>query len=165
MAKRKVGDSDHFESLDEANAFINQVFNNMVPDSVAVKKNENRPLIYVFNIKVDAKANLKAKHRQASREARGKERELLVELIEQPASMTLVAEMPGIDATKILLVSDARRLAIKSNISGKMFEKFMDLPCRTDPRKAKALYNNGVLEVTLTKSESYSGREMKIRVM
>jgi len=38
------------------------------------------------------------------------------------------------------------------------------LPAETDCEKAKAEYNNGVLEITLPKVEDAKGREIKIEI-
>jgi HSP20 family molecular chaperone IbpA len=71
--------------------------------------------------------------------------------------------MPGIERGKLSLFADSGSLSITSK-GRRAYNTTIDLPSQVDPRGAHAFYNNGVLQVELTKSRSYEGKGIKIEM-
>jgi HSP20 family protein len=61
-----------------------------------------------------------------------------------------VVEIPGVSKEDILLEGTKSTLSVSADKGGRRFAKTLALPCDVDPDSAKAEYNNGILEVTLT---------------
>jgi len=62
----------------------------------------------------------------------------------------VVVEIPGVSKENIVLEGTKSTLSVNVNTEHRKFNKTMSLPCDVDPDSAKAEYNNGILEVTLT---------------
>ncbi len=81
---------------------------------------------------------------------------LLTEVTEPLTDVTLenglvraIAEIPGVSKEDILLESTKNSLSLTVNTLNKKFAKTLALPCDVNPDSAKAVYNNGILEVTM----------------
>jgi len=61
-----------------------------------------------------------------------------------------VVEIPGVSKEEITLEGTKSTLSVRVDTEKRKFDKTMALPCDVDPDSAKAEYNNGILEVTLT---------------
>ena len=61
-----------------------------------------------------------------------------------------VVEIPGVSKEDIVLEGTKSTLSVSVDTCVKKFDKTLALPCEVDPDSAKAEYNNGILEVTLT---------------
>lgn len=81
------------------------------------------------------------------------EREPLVDVISTDGEVKVVAELPGVDKNDIRLYGTEKSLSISVDTAERKYSKDVDLPVRVDPKSAKSVYKNGVLEVTLTKSK------------
>ncbi len=79
------------------------------------------------------------------------EREPLVDMIVEDEQIKVVAEVPGVRKEDINLTVRDSRLIIKVDTETRKYYKELDLPEEVEPEKAKATYNNGVLEVVLPK--------------
>ncbi|MEM0380358.1 MAG: archaeal heat shock protein Hsp20 [Desulfurococcaceae archaeon] len=93
------------------------------------------------------------------------EREPLVDVLENPDEITVVAELPGVekDNIKIEVSEDKKKLVIKASDTNRKYYKEIDLPSEVEPDSAKANYKNGVLEVKLKKiKKERKGFEIKI---
>lgn len=89
-------------------------------------------------------------------------REPLVDISETDEEVIITAETPGVKKEDIEINATERELEIKA---GDKFYKRLDLPTEVNPDKAKATYNNGILEVRLEKREKRKRLEGKrIRV-
>ena len=81
------------------------------------------------------------------------EREPLVDVIEEKASIKVVAELPGVEKEDIKLNATEDMLTISVDTPQRKYYKEVILPAKIDPKSAKATYKNGVLEVKLAKKE------------
>jgi HSP20 family protein len=81
------------------------------------------------------------------------EREPLVDVIEGDKVVQVVAEMPGVEKEAIKLEATEDELTISAESERRKYRKVVELPCKVDPKGAKASYKNGVLEVVLNKLE------------
>ncbi len=91
------------------------------------------------------------------------EREPLVDVIEEDKQIRVIAELPGVSKEDVELRADDKTLTIKVDTEKRKYYKEIELPAQVDPNSAKASYNNGVLEVTLTKkAEEKKGQRIKV---
>ncbi len=79
------------------------------------------------------------------------EREPLVDAILQDDAVKIVAELPGVEKSDIVLECDGRNLTVKVNTDRRRYYKELELPAEVDPNTSKATYKNGVLELVLTR--------------
>lgn len=104
-------------------------------------------------------------HREGApiREIRySEEIEPLVDIYEDADTVTIVAEMPGIEKDKIKVRAHGRKLVIEGS-NGRKYRKELELPAEVDISTAKATYRNGVLEVKLKKQKREEAeKEIKV---
>jgi HSP20 family protein len=90
-------------------------------------------------------------------------REPLVDVINEPEQVRVVAELPGVEKSDIKTTISEDTLNIKVETAARKYYKDVPLPSGVDPDSSKASYNNGVLEITLRKLKPRQrGREIKI---
>jgi len=90
-------------------------------------------------------------------------REPLVDVINEPEQVRVVAELPGVEKSDIRTSISEDTLTIKVDTVGRKYYKEISLPTGVDPDSSKASYNNGVLEIILRKIKPRPrGREIKI---
>lgn len=103
-----------------------------------------------------------------------------VDIVEEDDKITLKADMPGLDKNDIKVVVNDGLLTITGNRSEtreenkggyKCSERFMgtfarsfNLPKWTDGSKVEADYKNGVLTLTIPKTEAARPREIEVNV-
>ncbi len=91
------------------------------------------------------------------------EREPLVDVFSEDGSIKVVAELPGVEKQDIKLHATPKTLTISVNTPQRKYYKELELPAEIDPKTAKSVYRNGVLEVTLTKvKEKPKGEPIKV---
>lgn len=81
------------------------------------------------------------------------EREPLVDVVETKDEVRVVAELPGVGKEDINLFAASNSLTVKVETEERKYHKELELPSEVDPKSAKSTYKNGVLEVTLKKTE------------
>lgn len=93
-----------------------------------------------------------------------KEREPLVDVINEDSTIRIIAEVPGVDKENIKLNCSEKALTISVDAEYRKYYKEVDFPAEVDPKTSKAKYRNGVLEVTLTKikNKKPTGESIKI---
>ena len=90
-------------------------------------------------------------------------REPLVDVINEPEQIRVLAELPGVEKSDIKTTIAEDSLTIRVESQTRKYYKEVQLPANVDPDSSKASYNNGVLEVTLRKVRAKpKGREIKI---
>lgn len=90
-------------------------------------------------------------------------KEPFTDVSEEDTVVRAVAEIPGVKKEDIALSCTSNVLSIKVDSPGREFEKDLALPCDIDVDSAKAEYNNGLLEVTMTKvSPAAKGKAISI---
>ena len=126
-----------------------------------------RPYVYGFSISVgpDGKPAIREfGNVQASRLGPKirKEREPLVDVMEEERDVVIVAELPGVEKDDINLRTTEEHLTISVDTSQRKYHKELALPARVDPGSARASYKNGVLEVRLRKlvEEGFTGERV-----
>lgn len=93
------------------------------------------------------------------------EREPIIDVFEDKDTVSVIAELPGVDKDKISVEvsSDKRKLYIRASDTNRRYYKEVNLPCEVEPESAKAEYRNGILEVKLKKSIE-EGKGFKIKI-
>ncbi|HXZ90765.1 MAG TPA: archaeal heat shock protein Hsp20 [Candidatus Dormibacteraeota bacterium] len=90
-------------------------------------------------------------------------REPLVDVINEPAQVRVVAELPGVEKSAIKTSISDDMLTISVDSATQKYYKEVHLPTGVDSESSKATYNNGVLEITLRKTQpKLKGREIHI---
>jgi HSP20 family protein len=83
------------------------------------------------------------------------EREPLVDVMSANGEIKVIAELPGVDKKDIKLHVLDDVLTISVETQDRKYYKEAKLPSEVAPGQAKTSYKNGVLEVTLQKSEKH----------
>jgi HSP20 family protein len=88
--------------------------------------------------------------------------EPLVDVIDGKDSITVYAELPGVEKREIGLSSTESGLTISVLSDKRRYYKEVDPPSRVNPDSAKAAYKNGVLESSLEKVVKERGKQLKV---
>jgi HSP20 family protein len=94
-----------------------------------------------------------------------REREPLVDIIEQEDQIRVIAEVPGVEKDEIELKATENKLTIRVDTPERKYHRTVDLPEPVEPESAKATYKNGILEITLKKktpSQPSEWRKLKV---
>jgi HSP20 family protein len=90
-------------------------------------------------------------------------REPLVDVINDPEQVRVVAELPGVEKSDIKTTISEDTLTIKVDGAAHKYYKEVPLPSTVDPDSSKASYTNGVLEIVLRKLKPRPrGKEIRI---
>jgi len=81
------------------------------------------------------------------------EREPLVDVITTNGEIKVIVELPGVEKGDIKLHGTEDSLTISVDTPKRKYFKEISMPARVNPKGAKTVYKNGVLEVTVPKSE------------
>jgi HSP20 family protein len=87
----------------------------------------------------------------------------LVDVIKGPDELRVVAEVPGVNKEDLRLTADENLLTIESVTGQPRYHKTVELPETVDPKTAKSIYKNGILEVSF-KLKSKSGAGVPINI-
>lgn len=91
------------------------------------------------------------------------EREPLVDVIEREKEITVIAEVPGVEKKDIRISGEEKELEIKVETANRKYHKVLELPSQVDFGKAKAAYNNGVLEIVIPKGGGKESKKIEIK--
>ncbi len=103
-----------------------------------------------------------------------------VDVVEDDDAVRVTAEVPGLDQKDFTVEVSENQLVIRgekkagheerkrdyyySECSYGSFSRSIPLPCEVDAGKAKARYKNGVLDITLPKTEEAKSKRIKVAV-
>ncbi len=157
MARKKVvGDRDQ-SSPEDLNSFINKLFNEII-ESNGIPPGPGE--VYRFDVSVNQDGITITPNTNTSsgqvQSVKMEEKEPLVDVIERRDGTTVISELPGVAKKDIELHADNEKLSIKAGTGKKVYSKLVPLPSKVDPTSAAAIYNNGVLEVSFKRSDTYS---------
>ncbi|WP_299236047.1 Hsp20/alpha crystallin family protein [Natronomonas sp.] len=77
-----------------------------------------------------------------------------VSVYETDGRIRVVADLPGVDKESIRIKCDGRHVTIAASTETSEYEERIELPGRVDEHSASASFNNGVLEITLERTDS-----------
>ncbi|MFH1055901.1 MAG: Hsp20/alpha crystallin family protein [Candidatus Altiarchaeota archaeon] len=90
--------------------------------------------------------------------------EPVTDVIEKVDSVSVVAELPGVDKSDIDLRTSVESVLITVDRPLRKYIKDVRLSCRVKPETAVARYNNGVLEVVLKRADdNTAGRRVQVQ--
>jgi HSP20 family protein len=127
-----------------------------LPDGTTVR--EWGPFVYGYSMKIgpDGKPEIRefgnVKPSRLGPRVK-EEREPLVDIIETDGEVHVVAELPGVEKNDIKLHGTEDILTISVDTPQRKYYKEITLPAKVNIKEAKTQYKNGVLEVTLPKTE------------
>ncbi|MHA1754968.1 MAG: archaeal heat shock protein Hsp20 [Candidatus Odinarchaeia archaeon] len=90
-------------------------------------------------------------------------REPLVDIISEGDKIVVVAELPGVEKQDIKLNATEDTLIISAETPQRKYYKEVEFKEKVDPKTSKAIYKNGVLEVSFEKLKSSKGSEISIQ--
>ena len=159
--------SDQFKDL-ERELPKNLVRESKTPDG-SVKK-EIGPIVYGYSVTIgpDGKPVVREFGNVRSGEGRSwkaiqDKREPLVDVVSSGKEVRVIAEMPGVSKEDISVTVNDRSMVISVDREDRGYYKELDLPGVVDPKGAKSIYNNGVLEVTIPlKSPKEGGVKLRV---
>ena len=162
MSKRKNSIRVNFNTIDDVNRFINRVVHELTAGYVN-NPSIKGPIVYGFSVHIDhrgpATGPVDPKQTQIAKQYAKSDQ--LIDIIEKPKHLSVLAELPGMDRSSIGISASNSKLRISTSWLDGSYSRSVDLPIGVNPRKAVAKYNNGVLEITFSKSQSHSD-EVKI---
>ena len=77
-----------------------------------------------------------------------------VSVYETDDEIRVVADLPGVDKDDLRIKCDGRYITISASTATSEYEERIQLPGRVDEHSASASFNNGVLEITLDRTDS-----------
>jgi len=90
-------------------------------------------------------------------------REPLVDVIQEPDQVKVIAELPGVEREDIQLFATERALTIDVTSPDHRYHKELELPFEVDEDSAASTYRNGVLETVIRRRQARSGgRPIKV---
>ena len=122
------------------------------------------PIVYGYSMTIgpDGKpvirefGNVKRSPSKEWREAISDTREPLVDVVEGPKEVRVLAELPGARKQDIELTLEGRSLVISADTPARKYRKELELPYAVRLDASKSTFNNGILEVTLSKRRGKS---------
>jgi HSP20 family protein len=85
------------------------------------------------------------------------EREPLTDVIDEGSRIAITMELPGVERKDIDVHMTEGELEISVDNEKRKYHKVVKLPAPVDPKTTKATYNNGVLDVTVSKLKKGGG--------
>jgi len=77
----------------------------------------------------------------------------LVDVLEGPDEITVVAEFAGFSTEDLRVHAKAEKLTVNAERADRRYRKSLNLPKRVIPNTMRTTYKNGVLEIRLKKAE------------
>jgi len=81
------------------------------------------------------------------------EREPLTDIIEGDDNIYITVEVPGVQKEDIDININDSYIDINVNSPNRKYHKSINLPCSVIPKKSKATYNNGILDIIVKRKE------------
>jgi HSP20 family protein len=80
-------------------------------------------------------------------------REPLTDVIDHDDSITVTAELPGVEKEDVQVYATERQLTVKVDTAQRKYYKEVALPAAVRPESTEATFKNGVLDVTVRKQQ------------
>jgi len=90
-------------------------------------------------------------------------REPLVDIVSSDKEIRVIAEMPGVSKEDINVTVNEKSVTISVDKEERRYYKELVLPGIVDPKGARSIYNNGILEITLPLKSS-GGSDVRLKV-
>jgi HSP20 family protein len=147
---------DFFENFNIPENFEKIIENFMKRFNLPQEDASGKPVIWGFSMRMgpDKKPVIKpiGKYKQLKKpKSNQNEPDALIDLIEDNKVITVIAEISGVNISDINLRPTEMMVSISVDTPDQKYYNEIILPCKVDPKSASILYNNGILEVKLTK--------------
>lgn len=155
-------ESDIFDEFEEQFRKTQQYMNRVFRDAMSGKTpspEEGGPYVYGWSLRVgpDGKPHFEEfgnVPKAGSVEPQQLEsREPLVDVIEGKNTISVTAEVPGVEKKDIDLEVTENTLTIRVDKDKRKYYKEVELPCEVDTDSTKASYQNGILDIELKKAK------------
>jgi len=80
-------------------------------------------------------------------------REPLADVVTTNGEVQVIVELPGVSKNDIKLRGTEESIIVSVDTAEHKYYKKLELPVKVEPKTAKSKYNNGVLEITISKLE------------
>jgi HSP20 family protein len=168
------GEDDFFKDLDEEfremEEHITKMFNELGRMSIE-EPGESGPYIYGFSLRTGPEGEPRIEefgnipHINPEETGIPEDREPFTDVIEGEKEISVILELPGIEKKDIDLNITKNSLGINVETPERKYLKKLNLPCEVKPKKAKATFKNGVLEVKIERVEKKQKRKsVKIKI-
>ena len=77
-----------------------------------------------------------------------------VSVYETDEEIRVVADLPGVEKDDLNIKCDGRHVTITATTATSEYEEHIQLPARVDEHSASASFNNGIVEITLDRTDS-----------
>jgi len=92
------------------------------------------------------------------------QREPLIDIIENNNTISIIAEVPGVEKNDIQVRTTERILTINVDVEKRKYHKTINLPCDVIPETAKASYKNGILEIKIEKKKKKKDPGVNVKI-
>lgn len=139
---------------------MEKIWENALKDISYSNIEPGKSFIHGFNINIgqDGKPKIQEfghhpKKISDSKHTISDEREPLTDLIEGDEDVSITIEIPGVEKNDIDLKVTENKLEITVDNFKRKYHKLIELPCNVIPKKTKATYNNGILDINIKRRE------------
>jgi HSP20 family protein len=156
--KKRPWFNDCFDEFDRLEGTTDEIIRKAF-ETASERTKARRPYVYGFSMSVGPDGNPVIRdfgNVQPSRRGTKirKEREPLVDVIEEDKAIVIVAGLPGVEKDNIRIHAIEDHLTVSVNTHSHKYHKELALPARVDPKSVCVSYKNGVLVVRLKKLEA-----------
>jgi len=158
--------SDVFDEFDRIEHMMDEMMRQAFEPSSSKRRDKRitkiGPYVYGFSMTTgpDGKpiikeyGNIKPNRRHSKAQIREikEEKEPLIDVLEEDKTITIVAQLPGIEKEDIDVNVTETQTTISVDTEEQSYYKKLQLPAIVDPKSAKTSYKNGVLQIKLQKT-------------
>ncbi|UCD92171.1 MAG: Hsp20/alpha crystallin family protein [Methanobacteriota archaeon] len=164
--RRRSPFDDYFGSFDEEIERMREMMERMTELALSEKK-DYEPFVYGFSVRTGPDGEpIMRRFGNAMDPGKGIEegasREPMTDVIEREDNVSVTMELPGVEKEEIDLDVTSHKLTVEVDTPQRRYHKVVELPCRVDEKSVKATFKNGVLDITLSKTEESSSKRIEI---
>lgn len=159
-----------FEDIDREFEQMRESLSRMLENMREGNLDPEDPFVYGFSMRMgedgqptfEEFGNVNAAESAEAKVGLDEAREPLVDTQESEERVFVTAELPGVDKGDIKLRAKERQLVVSVDSNGRQFFKRIDLPAPVEPETTNATYKNGVLDVSVQKTDGDEGTEVPV---
>ncbi|UCH87934.1 MAG: Hsp20/alpha crystallin family protein [Thermoplasmata archaeon] len=166
---------DIFDDFDREFERMRENMDKMFERSLRANREEGdktKPFVYGFSIRVGPDGiphiqefgNTKKLLTKVDNFDEGIGREPLTDIIEDENSISITAELPGVEKDDIDVDMKDTKITIKVDTASRKYHKEVELPEDIDPKSIAATYKNGVLDITINRKKPIEPKSRKIDI-
>jgi len=169
MAKKNEHDSKkNLNNMENFNKYLNKIINDLLVNNADIKTAfENTPFQNGISIKFDVNGfptigglnNGMAVQDQVKKISD----DLMFDIFEKNNQIIVDIALQGISSNNIKVDTTSSSIHITASNESRHYDKRIDLPKNVDPNSAKAVFNNNVLEITLTKIDDSNAVNVAVK--